>query len=280
MDQRYPCTSVSSVEMAQSWLLGVCISNWLCTIPLTPPPLSLPTSILCLCVCMWVSAVPLCGCAQSRPFANVYDYVPFSVCLKEPLPSHLPIFPSKMWSCTQFSKIINVYCLKESLSKIIFLWSLDSICYKNPTRSCFLLVVGRWPFTVIGCVLLLHHRTLPHLCPLFWLSTLFRRLVPQPTTLSVTFTAWTLTLKGLPSRCLIHKLLGKIMQCQAAVNEVRPDHPDLWCNQFNLEQTDINSLLGALRCSLVLSQVNTWTWYPDHVCQTCVNTSIYLSPCQ
>lgn len=82
MDQPYPCSSVSHVEMAPRWLLGVCISNWLCTIPLTPPPLPLPTSILslcvCVCVCVHTSCVYVCACAcahvySGKPFARVHD---------------------------------------------------------------------------------------------------------------------------------------------------------------------------------------------------------------
>ncbi len=65
MDQPYPCSSVSHVEMAQRWLLGVCISNWLCTIPLTPPPLPLPTSILSGCVYLSVGCVRVFKCTVS-----------------------------------------------------------------------------------------------------------------------------------------------------------------------------------------------------------------------
>lgn len=51
MDQPYPCSSVSHVEMAQRWLLGVCISNWLCTIPPNPSPtLSAHQHTLFVCV--------------------------------------------------------------------------------------------------------------------------------------------------------------------------------------------------------------------------------------
>lgn len=37
----------------------------------------------------------------------------------------------------------------------------------------FYWLFSRWPLTVVGCVLLLRHRTLPHLCPLTWLSTFY-----------------------------------------------------------------------------------------------------------
>lgn len=127
MDQPYPCSRVSHVEMAQRWLLCVCISNWLCTIPLTPPPLPLPTSILsgCVCLCVFVSVCrvhvfqcTVSHCARTeRPFTRVHDWFYFSVCFKVFTCTFVPLptFSCTMSPSTQFYKIITVYCLKESL---------------------------------------------------------------------------------------------------------------------------------------------------------------------
>lgn len=85
LDQPYPC-KVSHVALAVRWLHGVCISNWLCTIPPTPPPLSLPTSILLLlCVCIWVHCLLVHTPRPSGP-CRWLPLISKSVCLQPPIP--------------------------------------------------------------------------------------------------------------------------------------------------------------------------------------------------
>lgn len=80
MDQPYPCSSVSHVEMAQRWLLGVCISNWLCTIPPNPSPtLSAHQHTLFVCVHTQHMHTSNTHTHTVRPFAPALDCLSFCV---------------------------------------------------------------------------------------------------------------------------------------------------------------------------------------------------------
>lgn len=127
MDQPYPCSSVSHVEMAQGWLLGVCISNWLCTIPLTPPPLTLPTSILSGCVYLSVCFVYVFKCTVSVSARTqgglllVYMIGSLSLSASNSLYLHICLFcppcPAQCDHLHSFTKSL-LYIVQESLGKI------------------------------------------------------------------------------------------------------------------------------------------------------------------
>lgn len=155
MDQPYPCSSsssssVSHVEMAQRWLLGVCISNWLCTIPLTPPPLPLPTSILCGCVCAVCACLsaPFLSARTPRPFAPLHDCLSFCL-LQYFLPIclyYLSIKPIVMLrSDTSTKSLLSIVWGNRFESKPRSKARVEYVFYffLNPAQLYLLLVVSR-----------------------------------------------------------------------------------------------------------------------------------------
>lgn len=120
VDQPYPCSSVSHVEMAQRWLLGVCISNWLCTIPPNPSPtLSAHQHTLFVCVCTHNTCTHL-----THTHSEAFCSCPWLPLILRLLQSFLPICLYH-WSFYagsdvvwwQFYKPSTISCLNESLWK-------------------------------------------------------------------------------------------------------------------------------------------------------------------
>lgn len=145
MEQCHQCTSVSSVEMAWSWLLGVCISNWLCTIPLTHPPLSLPTSILCVCARVHVgkcsASARVCTIKAFwlgvwlRPFLWQLETVLTSTCIHLSPCDHVHSFTKsllyivqrnhcKRWSCCEGQ---TQYVLEILLGLVFYWWLANDL---------------------------------------------------------------------------------------------------------------------------------------------------------